>query len=491
MKLHPLSVPYRVGKRAVSFGWAIVVGLAGASSALPGRWRLAAAALVVLALLALVGHEVAVHRRFAYALTASTLDISSGVLSRREREIPLGRVQNVDVSRNVVQRALGIATVNVETAGGGETEVVLECVSAAEADRLQTEIRRLKRAAAGETDASEAATGDGSRAGAAAGAPETVFELDDRHLLLASALSFDVRLASIGFVAQPFVWPFLADEFGGLGGALLAVAIAVGALAVVLALWAASAFRTFVRYYGFRLTRAGDDLRYERGLFQRYTGTIPIEKLQTVVVRETVLQRRFGYASLAVETAGYAPGSGPSGGSEAAVPLATRRQVLALARDLEPVGDLDLAPAPTRARRRYLGRYAILAGAAVALAAGVHYLVTPYPFWWLSLALVAVVPVAAHYRWRHLGRAVDGEHAVARRGFWTRRTHVVPIDRVQTVIERETLFQRRWGLASVVIDTAGSGGGDAAVVDVDAADAAGLVATVTAGLREHLVRRRG
>ncbi|WP_148286791.1 PH domain-containing protein, partial [Halarchaeum acidiphilum] len=55
----------------------------------------------------------------------------------------------------------------------------------------------------------------------------------------------------------------------------------------------------------------------------------------------------------------------------------------------------------------------------------------------------------------------------------------------------ETLFQRRWGLASVVIDTAGSGGGDAAVVDVDAADAAGLVATVTAGLREHLVRRRG
>jgi len=470
MKLHPLTVVYRVGRRAVSLGWGVVVGFAGASS-IPFVDRRLVVAALALAVLALVGYEVARYQRFTYALAGTTLELRSGVLSRREREIPIERVQNVDVSRTVGQRVIGLATVRVETAGGGNTEAVLECVSAAAADDLQTELRRLKRAAA---DAGDIESGDDVRAGGKASATtdatgetsEVVFGLGRRRLLLASALSFDVRLLSVVFVAQPVVQPLLAPLVGDLAGVTTVVALLVAVLTAV-GLWLASAARTFARYYGFRLVRAGDDLRYERGLGRRYTGTIPLEKLQTLAVEETALERAFGYASLSVVTAGSV-GSDTTGGSAAAVPLATRADVLALARDLEPFADATMERPPTRARTRYAIRYALGVAVLLALTMAVDALLTPVPYAWAPAVLLVLAPIAAHLQWRNVGVALTNDYAVVRRGFWTRRTRVLPHDRVQTTAVSATFFQRRRGLASVAIDTAG---GDAVAPDYDAARA--------------------
>jgi len=64
----------------------------------------------------------------------------------------------------------------------------------------------------------------------------------------------------------------------------------------------------FSNYYGFRLSRAGDELRYERGLFRRYSGSIPTEKVQALRIADNpAAKRALGYASLSIETAGYAP----------------------------------------------------------------------------------------------------------------------------------------------------------------------------------------
>jgi len=66
------------------------------------------------------------------------------------------------------------------------------------------------------------------------------------------------------------------DRIAGLPGPATGIfLLAWGLLLFVLAAWIVSAILTFTRYYGFRLTRADDELYYERGLLQRYSGTIP------------------------------------------------------------------------------------------------------------------------------------------------------------------------------------------------------------------------
>lgn len=107
------------------------------------------------------------------------------------------------------------------------------------------------------------------------------------------------------------------------------------------------------------------------------------------------------------------------------------------------------------ARRRYLVRYSLLAAVIVA-AAGAAGVFWGVPYWYASVLAFLVAPVGAYLRWTNLGYDRREDHLLVREGFWRRRTHIVPYFRLQTVSTRCSVFQRRLGLASLVIDTASS-----------------------------------
>ncbi|MFK5603113.1 PH domain-containing protein [Haloferax volcanii] len=490
-RLSPLSVPYRAVQRSASIAFALAfLAFTGGTTFGGFLGGLGAVALVGVVVVAIAGYELAYFRRFEYELTPDTLDIRSGVFSRRNREIPYRRIQNVDISRNVAQRLVGIAAVDLETAGGGETEGSLRFVSYEEARRIQSEVARLKR---GGTD------GDASEP-----EQELLFELTPRELAIVGALSFDLRLPGLVFVFGSTVFPIVASyvDVPVPAGSAAAAGVGIVALVLLVALvsWAAGFASAVVNYYGFRLSRVGDELQYERGLLQRYNGSIPLDKLQTLTVEDNPLKRRFGYATLLVETAGYAPssdgtnGSGGGGrGSEAAIPLATRDRVLGLVADLEGVELPTFEGPPTRIRRRYAVRYSLVLGVATLALYGADRLLPQEIPWFVPLALVPVAVVAGAFQWRHRGYALTEDHIVTRNGFWKRETRFVPYYRVQTVIERRTIFQRRWRVSTVTADTAGSislVGGDATAVDIEVTDAAELRETLNDRLREALSARR-
>ncbi|MFC7154731.1 PH domain-containing protein [Halomarina halobia] len=486
MRLDPRSVLYRTAASTTRLLWAVVI-LAVTSQVEERLGRLLVAGVVLL-LAATAAYQVAYYRRFEYELTDDTFDIRSGVVSRRDREIPLRRIQNVDIGRSVLQQVLGIAEVRLETAGGSETEAVLRCVSVAEATRLQDEISRLKR--------SQRAGGDETTEDRA----ETVFAITARELFLLGVVSLDLRLVPIFSVVAGVFVPSLAataSPFTPFGPTLRSmaasplVAISLSTLALYAVAAAASGLIAATNYYGFRLTRAPDELRYERGLFQRYTGTIPLPKVQTLTIAENALARLGGYASLTVETAGYAPGDGD--GSQSAIPFADRERVWDLARSIEDAGEVTFERPPKRARTRYAVRYVLVVLAITAGFYAATLLVGVSGRWWLALALLPVAPVAAHLKWRNRGYALGDEHVVTRNGFLVRTTVVVPYHRVQTVFTTQTVFQRRRDLATLVVDTAGSRGltgGGARAVDVDAGTAARTRDGIETRLNRSLAVRR-
>jgi putative membrane protein len=486
MKLSPLSVPYRVLERGGSLLVAAAFLLFSGGSMLDGlAGPLSLFALLGVGVLLLIGYEVAYYQRYEYELTTDTFDIHSGVFARRDREIPLRRIQNVDISRNVVQRVLGLAAVSFETAGGSETEASLRFVSVEEATRLQREVPRLKRGGGGaEPEEPEPAT--------------ELFALSQRELTLVGVLSFDFRVPGVLALVLSGSVPAVSPMLPARGALPLAAFVLLLVVGVFVFSWAAGAVAAFVNYYDFHLVRAGEELQYERGLLQRYNGSIPFDKVQTLTVEDTPLKRYFGYATLLIETAGYAPGqsSGGGRGSEAAVPLATRDRVFELANAIDSFGAPELNRPPKRVRRRYAVRYLLVVGVLTGLLFAVDTAIglgtLPFP-WYLPVALLPVIPPAAHLKWTHRGYWLGDDHVVTRNGVWNRQTKVVPYDRIQTVIDSRTLFQRRWNLATVTVDTAGSlslTGGDAAAVDVDDAVADDLRAELDERLRAALAERR-
>ena len=489
MNLDPRSIPYRAAERLFRFGWPLLFLAASGTPGVGPLGPLRVLAIAIGGVLLLLGWQAAVYRRFSYEVTADTLDIHSGVLSRREREIPLHRIQNVDTSRNPLQRALGIVDVSVETAGGGSTEARLRYLSVEGARRLREDLRR--RDSVREDEAG--ATGEEPDADRA---PTELFAIEPGELALLGLTAIDLRLLSLATIALPILMPSFASIAGSNGvpvGPMGALVLApVSAAAFVLLMGLVSGGVTASNYYDFRLLGADSDLRYERGLFQRSEGTIPVDKIQALAIEENVLARFFGYATLAVETAGYASDQGPSGGSQAAVPLATRERCLSLARSIEPVSIPEFSRPPKRARRRYAIRYGLIVALLAALAWALVRVLDVAAPWYGVLALFVVVPVAAHLKWVSRGYALTEGYVLTRNGFFTRTTTIVPDYRVQTVAEARTIFQRRRSLATVTIDTAGAGGSRVArAVDIDAASAAELRETVANRLQGALTVRRG
>lgn len=536
-RLHPFSAVVFAIQYGFLWLWLpvfAVIVLAGAFEPIAVAW------LTVLAPLGFIAgsaYGVTYYYRFGYEFTSDTFDVASGVVARRSREIPYGRIQNVDIKQGVFQRLVGLAVVSIETAGGGSTEATLNFVSESEAKRLQREIRRRTAAAKDRRDRRHAADATGDRTatnpgagprpaepdstgpeeidadvedatperdpssdreltgrdpGSAGRSPEEystsaddavrvdrggdepfaeprrhrLFDLTAKELLLYSFTSFrPAAVAAVTFVfflstetvieylvtvARPVGGPpDLQSGSAGSYGILTLVSVINGILVTYLL----SVAYTFATYYGFTLGRIGEDFVYERGLLQRYSGSIPAEKVQSVTVTDNPAQRLIGYAGLWVETAGYGPDS--DSGSQSAVPLAERDRVHEFTENLTGVEPPRFSRPPTIARRRYLVRYSLVAAAFVAVAFGITR-VTILDRWYVAAVVFAAVPPAAHLRYVHLGYFVGDDHLVIRRGFWRRRTTVVPYYRIQTVSTRRSIFQRRLGLASVVVDTASS-----------------------------------
>ncbi|MFC7240726.1 PH domain-containing protein [Saliphagus sp. GCM10025317] len=581
-RLHPSSVVVRSLSRSLNLGFFFfVIGLVTS----PGE---AGANLFVVGVFVLGGilvgvlYELAYYERFRYAVTDDTFDVVSGVVSRRDREVPLHRVQNVDVRQTALHRLFGIAAVHVETAGGSQTEITLRYVDEAEARALTRRLRSGSEAgvesgdverdgvAAGrdgpttaETDADRAPRGPGDGPGGAreADAERTLFRIKPTELAILSVFTIDPGASLLGGLILSFASGFdpttlvpidlLESDLPGTG----LVAILWAGFLFLLAAWILSALLTLTRYYGFRLTRVGDELYYERGLLQRYSGTIPLEKVQTLTITESVPYRWFGYASLAVETAGYGPEQSGSRGTESAIPLAEFGRVVALARSIEPfetseasetgeatgtreraetadstgpalddvggVGTpadtidaptdaIDAIDAPTdeshdsdlpslerpplRARERYAVRY--IAVITVVLAVG-YVLASRTQIvrdWHAFAPLLFLVPPSAHLKWRNRGYRVDEAYFYARTGFWRRSTKIVPAYRVQSVLNAQTVFQRRRRLASVTADTASSAtllGRSATAHDIDAERALEIQWTLEQRLQEQRRVRSG
>jgi uncharacterized membrane protein YdbT with pleckstrin-like domain len=100
---------------------AVLIGaIAGlASAVVSGRVQLLAVIIAVLAVFVAVAATGLVRRlRTTYTITNQRLTIETGLLSRELHETRLDRVQNVNSRQSMLERVLGVGTVDFDTAGG-------------------------------------------------------------------------------------------------------------------------------------------------------------------------------------------------------------------------------------------------------------------------------------------------------------------------------------------------------------------------------------
>lgn len=104
------------------FGWGIGLGVM----------------LYIFTVLVLPGRR---YRRWGYRTDERAIRIASGLLVRMETVVPYDRVQHIDVSRGPIERAFGVSTLTLHTAGSYNSTVDLPGLAIDDANRMRDDIR--------------------------------------------------------------------------------------------------------------------------------------------------------------------------------------------------------------------------------------------------------------------------------------------------------------------------------------------------------------
>jgi membrane protein YdbS with pleckstrin-like domain len=129
-----------------ALGWALVaVAATGGNIALhvTRDWPLGVltAPAVLLGIVALVWATPRRWRHWGYAFTGRELHVAHGWWTRSHTVVPVSRVQHIDVTQGPIQRAFGVATLVLHTAGTANSLVSLPGIARATAEGIRDAIR--------------------------------------------------------------------------------------------------------------------------------------------------------------------------------------------------------------------------------------------------------------------------------------------------------------------------------------------------------------
>lgn len=462
-RLHPLSWLFTLIAQLRMFALPILVLLLGGSREdgddIGDLIGLAGAAMLAV---------VAVWRYFTYryGFLESALVIRSGLLQRNIRLIPFDRVQNVTVHQNLLHRLVGVAEVRLESAGGmGNAEAQMQVLKLEQANALEALVRE------GANRARAAQATDGGGDAARDDAPVLWLALPTRELVRLGLISnrgmlvvaagfayltqagdvFTKRLShgieSMGRegIAMAEAWHLGPVAYAGLAFALLvAMVVAVRLLSVALAI---------LQFHDFRLHAGERELRVERGLINRVRSHLPKRRIQAYSLRETLLHRWFGRQSLRVDRASVEVVN-ESQSVRDLVPLAAPAGMDRMLAALLPEGSWPLQDWQRLHPRAWWRVFAPLAMAVLAGTALLVYFEGPVGLW--ALALLGPVYLRARVWARYSAWTLAGGVVAFRQGWLDRHWRFAEARKLHALQITQSPFDRRHGMATLHLDTAGA-----------------------------------
>lgn len=381
-----------------------------------------------------------------YRIDVDQIQRREGVLQRKVLSVPRNRIRSVSTDARLLHRLLGLAVVKISTGqeGGGQSEFELDAVPVAEVASLRALLVEER-----QPDELE-------------GPREQVLARWQPSWLRYSPLSFTglaTIAAAVGVVYQTGAAAALENSEltrAGLDAAQRAGVVATVAIAV-LGLLAMSVLlsvaRSLFAYGNLLLSRRDDTLHLQHGLLRLREHTYDTARLRGGTLREPLLVRLFGGARLdAVMT-------GVNGAGEASLllppcPRATAQRVLSELTTADVVDRALGGHGPVATRRRWTKAFTVPLLLAVGL--GVASCFVGIPVWvWVGLGVFGAASAGlAADRARALGHWVDAQWLVARAGSVDRRRDCIAAAGIIGWTVRQTVFQRRAGVATLIAATA-------------------------------------
>ena len=399
---------------------------------------------------------------FRYALDDKTVYVIDGNWIKKEKSLPLYKIQSVHANSPFLYRLLGVVELTFDTnANSDDASFKLAGVLPAEAKRLEDVLDQARhRRVESEVPSDEREVEGDVTEGAT-----PVYEKPNSRLLYALSTK-EIIVASLTSLSVFAIFPVAStvissiDDFINLDGAFNQVEdyvvhasiIGIGllVLGVLFLSIVIGMVINFLKYGNFRLERKGERIRVEKGLLNRSSKEIPYEKIQAIRIKETFIRRWFKIVGVELVAAGTMDELKDE--SSTILPFVKRNQAMAVLEEHfdQFVWSDAMKRLPTKALWIKLVR---ISWFGLIISGVVLYFFLSYAWWLLLLWGLIIAGRVLSYMTTKYSR--HAQFIQLQTGAFNVRSFLTDKPRIEQVRITQTPLQRRFDLCDVQLSTRG------------------------------------
>tara|TARA_B110000046_G_scaffold15690_1_gene15056 strand:+ start:70379 stop:71866 length:1488 start_codon:yes stop_codon:yes gene_type:complete len=414
------------------------------------------AGIVVIAIITLV-YSILVYRKFFFYLKDGEFVIEKGLINREKISVPFERIQSVHIDQNVIQRALKVVGLKIDTAGSGTKELEIAALPDSYARSIQEFLLERKKQVAAETD-QDAVEQEVEETSKSFGKPLIQLSLLDvvkvglteNHLKTSFALFALVN--GYYWQNQDFFSAFFLDYIKG-GQAVWVkkwlLILPLMLISLLLISIVSSIVLSVLKYYGLRFIVSSKEVQKVSGLLKKTEYQIPIHKIQYLKYSSNPLRKLFGLKTIVVKQ----PSSKASEDKQSLmIPGCKEFQLQAIIHELFPELEkpsFTIFKANVYLKVQMALFFAILPSTFFGLLGFLDARAFSISILWLLIALTLSIQYASKM---HLD--IDSEVMRLRKGWIFPKTEVVKYYKLQSVSIRQNVFQKRRKVAHLDFYTA-------------------------------------
>lgn len=419
----------------------------------PGYFMLALGVLIIV--IATIG--MMQYLAFRFRVSEDTVEIQSGLLRKKQLNLPFNRIQNVRLLQPLYYRFSNHLCVVLDTAGSNQQEARLAALPNNLAEALQQAIY-IQHVAVSHSEANDDLTS------------QTTELVSDEALLCTRSIS-DLILYGISnnraILVMGFAAPFYVPITNILDQQLqrfgidasqwfnyeqqswfwFGLAVIATTLVILLIITLFSIAASVLTYYHFRLLRTHDRYIRRSGLLTRHEISMKRSRLQWMHLQQDGLDKAFGRCHIHYEqiVSPLAAVQGEGQHGKIMVPALTPAMAQQLLQDVYPSNQLAVVQF-NPINWRYILPGLVLICLPLLVASQVFFWPTAPSLAYLSIGVVMVIAALQILRWRRFGYAMDAEYFYLRRGLIGIDYFCVPLHKLQQLKVSQHSFMQRAGL---------------------------------------------
>ncbi len=397
------------------------------------------------------------------------LFVESGVFTKKKIEVPLEKISTVDTERGVIDSLIGVSVLRINTGAidiGGSSEFKFTLrnedidniknilLSKSKIDIPKTDNINIEDKAKVYEFKYEISCKDIFKyaltkskiimiipIGYVFDKLDILFDLEQLEKYIDS---YGEKLNYIGDFASQYSIPFL----------ILASIISIVIIYLIATVICFIAY--YIKYYEFTLVREGNEILIEYGMFNKRQFNFKVEQINSLKIKQNLMCQLLGLYTLEVSVIGYGNADGENIKS-LLYPIVNSNMREEIVSNI--LGEFEFKSYINRAYKKYIHMFFIRRYICTILILGsICYIDTISNiginiYVSLFILIMVIQTILGYMTYRNSGIGIDEEKILLSNGSVRKSITVIPIEKIQSIGYKQSIFQRNKNICNYVIDT--------------------------------------